>query len=324
MSRMLARFLLVVAIALAAAALPTSAYAKPSKQDIALAKKAEREAKKHEKKGDFEEAREAWQKAVELNDTAAARIGLARAETKLGHLLVAEEHLNKALEHKKLNWGQKRKVKKELDALEKKIPTLQIEPPSDFSGTITVNDDQKEVSRLAEPLRLDPGQHTVVAKADGYKTFSETVVLEEGDRKDLVILMTEIEKPAPAAPLAEDEPEKGSSSSTQKTLGWISIGVGVVGLGVGTYMGLKARSTRSELDDRCGGNACSEADRELYDDGKQQADISTVGFIVGGAGIGLGTVLLLTAGSGSDDAKAERAGVQPVIGPGQLGVRGRF
>jgi tetratricopeptide (TPR) repeat protein len=321
---MLKRILLALFVMLTAIAFAPTALAKPSKQDVVLAKKAIKDAKKHEKAGDWEEAREAWQKAVDLNDTADARVGLSKAEAKLGHLLLAEEHLKKALEDPKA----KRKAEKELKALEEKIPTLKIEPPAEFSGTLKVDDEEKAASALTEPLRLDPGQHTVQAEAEGYKPFSETVVLEEGDKKDLTILMTELPKPVAASEPTEEpeEEQKKSSGSTQKTLGWVSLAIGGAGVIVGTVMGLQARSTRNELDDACADDVCTEQERDLYDKGKRQADFATAGFIVGGVGIGLGTVLLLTAGGGDETAEpaADEARIEPVIGPGQLGVRGRF
>jgi hypothetical protein len=322
MSKRLLRTLL---IALSIALLVVPALAKPSKQDLALAKKAAQEGKKHEKKGDWEEAREAWQKAVDLNDTPDARTHLARAEAKLGRLLLAEEILEKALETKKISWAAKHKANKQLKELDKQIPQLRLEPPADFTGKIWVNDEETEASALAEPLRLDPGEHKVRAEAEGYKPFSESIVLEEGDRKDLAILMTELPKVVAPPPPAKDEETEKAGGGTQRTLGWVSLAIGGVGLGVGTVFGLQARSTRDDLDGACSNDVCSESDRELYDEGKSQANIATAGFIVGGVGIGLGTFLLLTAGSDDDaEPQADEARIEPVIGPAHLGVRGVF
>lgn len=322
---MMRRLLALLVVAFAALVVAAPAAAKPSKKDIVLAKKSAQQAKKHEKKGDWEEAREAWQKSVDLNDTADGRVGLARAESELGHLLLAEEHLNKALEHKKISWGARRKAKKLLGQLEKRIPTLQVELPADFAGKVLVDGEERDPASLTEPLRVDPGEHTVQAEAEGFKPFSESIVLEEGDKKNLTVLLTEQPKSDPK-PLAAQEDKADKGSSTQKTLGWVSLAVGGVGLAVGTVMGLQARSTRDELDDKCRDNRCTEAERDLYDEGKSQADIATAGFIVGGVGIGLGAFLLLTADSESPapEPAADEARIEPVIGPAYLGARGTF
>jgi tetratricopeptide (TPR) repeat protein len=318
--RLLVGLLLALVGMLAAA--PAGA-AKPSKQEQVLAKKAANEGRKHAKKGDWEEAREAWQRSVDLNDTPGARIELAKAESKLGRLLLAEEHIKKALEHPKLPWAQKRKATSALAELDEKIPTLGVEPPADFAGTISVNDQEYDAASLVKPLRLDPGEHTVQAKAKGYTPFSESVLLEEGDRKNLVILLTELPEPPPPPAPVEEAPK--ASGSTQQTLGWVSIAIGGVGLAVGSVMGLQARSTRSELDGACSNDVCSEEQRGLYDKGTNQANIATAGFIVGGVGIGLGTVLLLTAGKQEKKPAApDEARLEPLIGPGRLGVRGTF
>jgi hypothetical protein len=119
------------------------------------------------------------------------------------------------------------------------------------------------------------------------------------------------------------EKDKGGKGSAAKTLGFVSLGVGVIGVGVGVYFGLKARSTKSELDDACRDNVCTEAQRSKYDDGKKQANISTIGFVVGAVGIGLGTVLLVTSGGKKESAKKPRR-IEPYVGPGSAGVVGTF
>jgi tetratricopeptide (TPR) repeat protein len=322
---MLKNVLLALLVAFVGLVVVAPAAAAPTKQDKVMAKKAAQEAKKHAKKGDWEEAREAWQKSVDLNDTPDARLDLAKAEAELGHLLLAEKHIQKVLENPKLNWGQKKKANKALKDIDEKIPTLTLELPAEFSGKILVDDEEKERGALKEPLRLDPGEHKVHAEADGYKPFDESVVLEQGDRKNLTVLMAELPKAAPKPVPTEEAPEKKQGSSTQKTLGWVSIAVGGVGLVVGTVMGLQARSTRNELNAECANDVCTEAQRDLYDKGTTQAGYATAGFIVGGVGIGLGTVLLLTAGSDKEKSPAaEAARIEPVIGPAQLGVRGSF
>jgi tetratricopeptide (TPR) repeat protein len=320
---MVKRLLVALLLALVGIAAAAPAGAKPTKQEQVMAKKAAQEGKKHAKKGDWEEAREAWQKSLDLNDTPGVRIELATAEAKLGRLLLAEEHVKKAIEHPKLSPGHKRKAQKTLKELDDKIPTLSLEPPSDFSGKIFVDDEEHAAASLSEPLRLDPGEHVVRARAKGYKPFTESVVLEEGDRKNIVILLTELPKPAPAPPPAEKPAQ--ASGSTQRTLGWVSIAIGGVGLAVGTVMGLQAQSTRADLDGACSNDVCSEEQRDLYDKGTTQASFATAGFIVGGVGIGLGTVLLLTAGKDEKKPPAQdEARIEPVVGPGRLGVRGTF
>jgi tetratricopeptide (TPR) repeat protein len=320
---MLRRLLAGLLLAFAFVWISHPAAAKPTKKDMVLAKQAAQEAKKHEKKKDWEEAREAWQRSVDLNDTPGARIGLARAESELGRLLLAEKHLQEALASPKLPPPVKRKAKLDLAKLEERIPTLAIELPADFGGELWLGDESIGKAAASEPRRLDPGEYQVRAEAKGFQPFREAVVLEEGDRKAVKVTLAPLAAAEPVAAPADEEEQrkKKGGGSAQRTLGWVSLGIGGVGLIVGTVMGLSARSTRSELDGACSNDVCSEGQRDLYNKGKSQANTATAGFIVAGVGIGLGAVLLMTAG---DSKEAPQAKVEAVVGVGEVGVRGRF
>ncbi|MEZ4224567.1 MAG: hypothetical protein R3B13_26690 [Polyangiaceae bacterium] len=302
-----------------------SVSAKPSKADVTLSKKAVKEGKRFEKKQDWEAAREAFQRAVDLTESVDARIGLARAEEKLGHLIESAEQLRIVLEQKKINYVQKRTAKKRLKALEKRIPTVSLELPETFSGEVMVDDESLDATERTQPVAVNPGSHTIKANAEGFKPFEESLELAEGDAKSVRVEL--VEKKVAPPPKKKKKLEEESSGSTQRTLGYVSLAVGGAGLVVGTAMGLAARSTKNELDKSCQNGVCSEADRELYDKGQTQADIATTGFIVGGVGLGLGTFLLLTA-SGDEkktpDADASALQLQPVLGPGHVGLHGRF
>ncbi len=318
------RYALVFAFA---CCLTPAAQAAPSKADVVAARKAVGEGKRQEGKKDWEAARAAYQQAVELNESAAVRIRLARAEDKLGHLIEAAENLRLALDNKKINWGQKRTAKKRLKDLEKRIPTLSLELPAGFEGEVFVDEEAIEAGARGEPVAVNPGARKVRATREGFEPFSETFELAEGETKSVTILLVEKKAPPPARVPEEAEEEKGSSG-TQKTLGYVSLAIGGAGLVVGTAMGLAARSTKSELDKSCSSNVCSESDRELFDKGQTQANIATTGFVIGGVGLGLGAFLLLTADGGdakkpapADSAKLR---LRPVLAPNHVGLTGTF
>ncbi len=314
-------FVLASSLALA----PASVFAKPNKKEIAAAQKADREGQRLEKKKSYEEARDAYQKALEIHDSAETRIRLAGVEDELGHLIEAVGHYRTALEAKKLSFHSRTKAKQSLKRLEKRIPSLTLEIPKGFSGNVWVDDEEVSKGSLSEPLEVNPGSHKVRAEADGYKEFSEEITLQEKDKKNLTILLTELPASEPAPVKDEEAPKEKKDSGGSNALAYVSIGIGVVGVGVGTYMGLQARSTKSDLDGKCQSNVCSQSERDLYDKGKSQANVATVGFVVGAVGIGLGTVLLLTGGKGKAKAEAaQEASLTPVVGPGNVGLRGVF
>lgn len=287
------------------------------------AKQAEKDGQKAEKQQKWDEAKAAYEKALELDDNAATRIRLAAVEDKLGNLVEAAAHLKKALEDKKLSFAQRAKAKSQLKSLEKRTPTISFDLPKDFGGKVKLDDRELSASELGAPVPANPGKHEVRAEAEGMKPYSESIELAEKDKKNLSILMTELpqEEPQAEAPAEKPKEKKGGD----KTLAYVALGVGVVGVGVGAFMGLQAKSTKDDIDSKCQNGVCSESERDLYDKGKSQANISTAGFIVGAVGIGVGTVLLLSGGKGEMEGKASaRRRATPYVGPGQVGVYGQF
>jgi hypothetical protein len=122
---------------------------------------------------------------------------------------------------------------------------------------------------------------------------------------------------APAPPA-----EKSSPGSTQRVLGWTSVALGAVGLGVGTVFMLQRKS---KLDDRA--QICPEFENctqdqvdqnsSLTDEARTASTIGTIGFVAGGVLAATGLVLVITAPSSHSK---ESVAVAPVVGPGFQGV----
>jgi hypothetical protein len=308
--------LLCSVIACLAVTVPEVAGAAPS------AKQLEKAGQKAEKQKNWEEAKSAYEKAIALDDKPATRLRLATAEAELGNLVEATEQIRLALESKKLSPPQQAKAKKQLASLEKRIPTLTFDLPKGFDGKLTLDDKELGASELGGPVPVNPGKHDIRAEADGMKPFHESIDLAEKDKKNLsVLLEPSAAEPADSAP-TEEAPAKASGGSN--TLAYVALGVGVVGVGVGAFFGLSAKSTKDDIDSKCKNGVCPEDQRDLYDKGKTQATVSTVGFIVGAVGLGAGTVLLLTGGKGKVESKASARRLTPWVGPGQVGMYGQF
>ncbi|HMR04808.1 MAG TPA: hypothetical protein PKA88_03510, partial [Polyangiaceae bacterium] len=118
--------------------------------------------------------------------------------------------------------------------------------------------------------------------------------------------------------------------ATQRTLGWIAGGIGVVGIGAGVFFELQRSSKVKDRDDICpSGKNCTPEEATkingLNDDVDSAAGLETVSFVAGGILLAGGVVLLLTAPS-STPATTVGVNVTPVIGHGTygLGAIGRF
>lgn len=165
---------------------------------------------------------------------------------------------------------------------------------------------------LGIALPVDAGDQTVEASAPGRKTWTATVRVEgEGVTVPIDIPVLDVDntpkaEPAPT-PLPKEPPSpaqdtgtQSSTGSTQRTIGLIVGGVGVVGIVVGSVFGLKAKSKNDQSKNECSPNdpnRCSSQGVELRDQALNAAKIGTVGMIVGGVGLVGGVTLFLTAPS---------------------------
>jgi len=176
-------------------------------------------------------------------------------------------------------------------------------------------------------MPYDPGAHQVTATAPGKKQYRASVVLgTKADRKEVVIAPLEAEpsqrvavsdalppsvKSNVAPPIAADATPRpaGPSHAPMYLVG----GLGVVGLGVGTFFGLQAISKRNASNQVCPGTFCEDPRAVAkMESANRDAWISNVGFGVGIVGVGVATYLFF-AGRASNDTK-NIVNVVPVVG----------
>jgi serine/threonine-protein kinase len=87
--------------------------------------------------------------------------------------------------------------------------------------------------------------------------------------------------------------------STQRVVGIVVGSVGVVGIGVGSFFGLRAKAKKDDSLDNghCPNNpnVCDQTGTDLRNQARTSATIATVSMIAGGAALAGGIVLFLTA-----------------------------
>lgn len=107
------------------------------------------------------------------------------------------------------------------------------------------------------------------------------------------------------------------------TLGLVVAGVGVIGLGVGTVLGLGAKSTFDDSDPHCDdAGMCDQTGVDLRSDAVDQGNLATIVFIGGGVLAATGVVLWATAPS--DEPKTGALPLRVVATPAGLRVDGSF
>jgi hypothetical protein len=219
------------------------------------------------------------------------------------------------------------------EALKPRIPilTLTVRGASN-DCEVTLDGTSVPTNLLGMATPINPGTHRIMAKQDG-EVVEREVTLAEGEKKALELELKS--KRADATSVApsttagsKQSPASGSDStkdassqgSTQKTIGWITLGVGGVATVAGAVTGALVLSKRGQLDDSgaCKDNVCTSAQHDQLASYNQMRTLSSVGFVVGVVGIGVGTTLLLTT------PKPKRIGVNAWVGIGSLGVKGSF
>jgi hypothetical protein len=221
--------------------------------------------------------------------------------------------------------------------------TVKVEGPGAAEASVDMDGVKVPIALVGVARPADPGQHTLQASANGAAADPQTVTLKEGGAATVTLVLKPVAGAAPAVPPPAAEPVAAppmttaaadTNSATQsgnglRTASYVSFGVGVAGLAVGTVFALKASSKYSDGNALCDGrdpctlSSAEAAQREqLGKDGDSAKTMSIVGFVVGGVGVAAGTTLFIL--SGKKHSEPAHAGVHPWLGLGSAGLSGRF
>jgi len=243
-----------------------------------------------------------------------------------------------------------------LDAAKPKIAglTISVNAPQGTELHLTVDGQAVASTLLDSELPANPGDHTVEASATGFLKATARVTLSTADKKT-VSLKLEADPNAPVAiPASANEDAKVSAvapagegvagpraaspasppapaSAPSHAAAYVSWGVGVVGVGVGSAFGLIGLKDKHNLNGTCTANVCPSGSRDAVDTAKRSGNISTIAFGVGGAGLILGTVLYFSVGGSESQtgghARHGFAGLEhgrALVGPGSVQLAADF
>ncbi|MEO7110296.1 MAG: hypothetical protein ABI183_07670 [Polyangiaceae bacterium] len=198
------------------------------------------------------------------------------------------------------------------------------------SQRLTITDNGRPVSiNSNRGFPADPGAHKIRASSAGKAEWSEIVHVPESvdgvDGMTIEISVPPLEDGGVMSDRnTESQPDQNRSRSNGSTQRVIGIGVGaagIVGLGVGAFLGLHAKSLQDESNGAGGGcnasDTCDPHGQELRMSALSSATASTILFAVGGAAVVTGIVLYATAPSSRSDLAV-------AVGPGNASFIGRF
>ena len=311
--------------------------ARAQQRDPAAAELLFREARKALARGKTEEACAKFAESQRLDPGAGTLINLAACREKLGQLATAWENWQAALRTLPPEDDRRPAVQKRAQALESRLPRLEIKPAPGAPPDLRVKRGEVELGPAAFglPLPVDPGEHTVEVSSPAHDSRRYTVTLREAEKKLLLVepgparvepkpALTPAPAPVPPPrPAPVEAPPPAQPSNATRTIGFVVAGAGAVSLLVGGVTGALALDKKNELDEECvdaaAGRECSPAGLDAADTGETYATISTITVAAGVVAVGVGAWLILSGGS-----TPIAAGVQPTTGGALAGVRGAF
>lgn len=188
------------------------------------------------------------------------------------------------------------------EALAATLPHLVLSVASQPRG-LAVRVDGLPIAEAAwsTPIPVDPGERVVTASAPDHREWRASVQAKPGARVQVVVPALEPEPARGGATGPVEGPAPAAPPRTQRTLGWIGVGLGGAALATGLVFGVVAKSKNDEAYEggRCTDVDCDGAGKALIGEAKDAALVSTILFAAGAAIATTGAVLVLTAPGGA-------------------------
>lgn len=269
-------------------AAPAGAQPAPN-EDEARARALFEEGQIAVSKGELERARTLFVSSRLLYPTAGTLLNLADCEEKLGFWASAWRHFREAIETLRPGDDRIPFAKSREAALQKKLPMLLVELRASAPAGTRVLFDGGDLPEpgLGARTPVDPGPHTIIVRAPQRLDRTYEVTLSE---KEQVTLTVEPEpKPGPPPP---------PPARPLRTAGFVTGGVGLVGVGVGAAFGILAVQKKSELSALCPVPAhCTPVGVQMAEEGQLLGNAATAGLALGLTFLTAGGILLLVGSS---------------------------
>jgi len=253
--------------------------------------------------GDWAGALSLLKEVTAVKSTPQVRFNMALCEEKLGRLVAAlGDYELAAADARAENADQvAEEVEGRLEALRLRIPKITVKRGGGAeAASVSIDGVALGDQVLDTPMPIDPGPHTVEAKAPGYKPFRKSVRVAER-QSEVVEVVMEAEGPDAAPSLV---PRAAQPSGRSPVYGYLIGGIGIASLGAsGAFFALRA-SKISELDEACADRRCPGSRQPDIDKGKLYTTLANVTLAVGVAAVAGGMVLVLTSGPPSEPTLA--------------------
>jgi hypothetical protein len=276
--------------------------------------------------GDWTAACAKFRKSMALEPAVSTQVKIARCLEHEGRLAAAWYAYQQALKLNREPGSASEARRQELEDLiraavaeiEPRVPKLRVAVRPQPPGLVVRRDGEPmPLAALGDALPIDAGEHEIVAVAPGHIEQRRRVSIEAGRLVDVALELeaaaapgppaTEPGRPAPppseaparsaALPPSTAPAEDANAGVSWRTAGFVVVGAGVVGLGVGAFFGLRTLSLVADSEPHCDDTGCDDEGVELRDRAGSAQTIGIVAAAVGGAALGTGIVLVAAAPS---------------------------
>ena len=273
--------------------------------------------------GKCEEAIPHFVESLHLDVKAITLINLASCEEKTTKLADALGHWVEARARAQTegNGAIEAEAEKRVKALEPRVPKLTLSLAGGARDAEVVRDGVVlGAASMGVPLPVNPGAHVLVVRSTSFEDSTESVTIAEGEAKRVELKVGTKKKAVAVTPATAPAPSTaGESQSGASPLVYIGFGTAAVGVVAGSIFGVLTLGKASDAKTACPSGNCKDA--AAVDDaksGQTLGTISTIAFIVGGAGAAVGIYGLVW---GKPTASTS---VAVSVGPMGGGLRGTF
>jgi hypothetical protein len=252
--------------------------------------------------GEFGEACPKLERSEALDPGIGTQFNLARCYELSGRLASAYAAYERAIAEMHAAGQTSREVfaRKVATALEPRLShvTLEVEREGMEPGfELRLDGVQVERAAWGTAIPVDPGPHLVSASAPASATWRKELAVD-GEAQSLTVAVPSLTPilaitPTSFVPAAPRE-APATRGRPQRMLAVVLGALGVGGIGVGSYYGLRSMSLTSQSGPFCNGG-CDTTGLSLRADAHAAGDASTVTFALGGVFLAAGAILWLTA-----------------------------
>jgi hypothetical protein len=260
----------------------------------------------------WKEAENRFERVVAIRAAPPALFALGRAEIENGKFATAKTTLIRAARTGETAYAEiSQQARDALQALDPRIPRLELEVPSDVKGvTVTVDGIWVGAVSMVELDCCVP--HDVVVSAPKRRPFATIVTMNEGERRLLRPILVAQDDSTPARTPPPPPPPVRSGSSHAIVGPLILGGVGLTAAIVGLVVRAVGQADYDNARNNCGGSTSGCSDPEKVKTGNEARDRVIAGTIT--ASVGLSAVVVagawwLLSGTSDSGQASARLGV---------------